>query len=140
MSDDNIIRVRTSVVIIENDKLLLTPQFYPDEPTKWVLPGGAIEFGETLIAAAVREVEEETGFIIECDERLDVYEVVLPDWHSVTIAFAGHIIGGMLKAEFHPTYGKKEPKWFTLDELRLLRYHPQPVINRVMGMMGHGAH
>jgi 8-oxo-dGTP diphosphatase len=131
MSDNKIIRLRTSVVIIGNDKILLVPELYPDEPTKWVLPGGAVEFGETLKAAAVRETQEETGLLIECGERLEVYEVIEPDWHSVAVIFNGQIIGGSLKAELHPMYGKKEPQWFTVEELQSIRYHPQSVIDNL---------
>jgi 8-oxo-dGTP diphosphatase len=128
---NGIVRVRTSVVIIENDKILLVPQYYSDEPTKWVLPGGRVEFGETLKDAAVRETYEETGLLIECLERLEVYEVIELDWHSVAVIFSGRIIGGAIKAEVHPTYGKKEPQWFTLDELQSIRYHPQSVIDNL---------
>lgn len=81
--------------------------------------------------AAVREMQEETGFIIECGERLDLYEVIEPHYQSIAVIFGGHIIGGTLKAEIHPKYGKKEAQWFTIDELQSIRYHPQPVIDKL---------
>lgn len=35
---------------------------------RWDLPKGKVEVGETLLQAALREVEEETGIKVECGE------------------------------------------------------------------------
>lgn len=40
---------------------------------KWTLPGGHVECGETPVEAVVREVREETGFIVEAGELIGVY-------------------------------------------------------------------
>jgi ADP-ribose pyrophosphatase YjhB (NUDIX family) len=39
----------------------------------WGLPGGYVEIGETVAQAALREVEEETGFAIELGRLIGVY-------------------------------------------------------------------
>ena len=128
---ENEIRIRASVILIEDDKILLVPEFYDDAPTKWVLPGGGVEFGERLRVAAEREMLEETGLIVECQERLDVFEVLEPSipYHSIAVIFKARFIKGELKAEEHRS-GRKEPRWFTVDELQAVRYHPQSVIDK----------
>ena len=55
----------------------------------WGLPGGALELGETLAAAVVREVAEETGYTVEVIRLVGVYSdpahtvVQYPDGNSV---------------------------------------------------------
>jgi 8-oxo-dGTP pyrophosphatase MutT (NUDIX family) len=63
-------RVCAKVLLIDQrDRVLLfrgIDRTLPDEPAVWFLVGGAVEDGETLEAAAVRETSEETGFQIGC--------------------------------------------------------------------------
>jgi 8-oxo-dGTP pyrophosphatase MutT (NUDIX family) len=43
-------------------------------PPRWELPGGALEVGETLADGLVREVEEETGLLVEPLRLTGVYQ------------------------------------------------------------------
>lgn len=59
--------------LVERDGryLLLKADF--DAGTRYVLPGGGIEFGESYAAAVEREVEEETGLDVEAGDVVDAY-------------------------------------------------------------------
>mgnify|MGYP001493187621 CR=1 FL=1 len=48
-----------------------------DDPNSFGLPGGKVDPGETPLEAAVREVEEETGIVVEL-HRVPVYETRCP--------------------------------------------------------------
>jgi 8-oxo-dGTP pyrophosphatase MutT (NUDIX family) len=61
-------RVRTSVVVVHNGKLLTFFAIDPHSKKEYYfLPGGAIESNETATEAAERETYEETGYKIEVD-------------------------------------------------------------------------
>ncbi len=52
-------------VLLRDDKILFLHRKKMPEPGTWALPGGKIDFGETPVAALVRELREEIG--IEAD-------------------------------------------------------------------------
>jgi ADP-ribose pyrophosphatase YjhB (NUDIX family) len=59
-------------VVVSNDRgeILLIRRSDNDN---WALPGGAIDLGESLTQAAVREVTEETGIECEVDGLVGIY-------------------------------------------------------------------
>ena len=67
--------VRVSVCVVvrrrENPREILLMQ--RSDNGHWGLPGGYVEPGESVTAAAVREVREETGFEIELGRLVGVY-------------------------------------------------------------------
>jgi len=92
----NIPRVGFGIMILnENNEVLLGLRH--NDPKKadselhgegsWTMPGGKLEFQESLIEGAKREVEEECGLIVKSLEFISVSSDMAPDAHFVTIGF-----------------------------------------------------
>jgi 8-oxo-dGTP pyrophosphatase MutT (NUDIX family) len=62
--------VRLIILDAENRLLLfqIREPIHPEQGTCWELPGGGIDDGETYVSAALRELNEETGFRAEPDD------------------------------------------------------------------------
>jgi 8-oxo-dGTP diphosphatase len=63
---------------------------------KWVFPGGFVDRGETVQAAAVREALEESSLRVALTGILDVYSFAGND--VVVVVYAADVLGGELKA------------------------------------------
>jgi ADP-ribose pyrophosphatase YjhB (NUDIX family) len=86
--------VRVAGVVIEDDRVLLLNQD-TDTGRSWSLPGGKVEEGETLAAALVREMREETGLDIEPGRLLYVCDHLPGDGtHVVHLTFEARRTGG----------------------------------------------
>jgi 8-oxo-dGTP diphosphatase len=133
---DNI-RVRAALAVISDKKILLVPHYNADvAPHLWYIPGGAVNFGELLQEAAAREFSEETGLQANVGQMIDIYELLRPEkpWHSITITFMGHLVGGQLSAEANP-YGDKTPQWFSQKELQKVPHHTTRAVEKAFTLV-----
>jgi ADP-ribose pyrophosphatase YjhB (NUDIX family) len=108
-------------------RLLLTRFALAGHPDsgKWTMPGGAMEWGESPLETAARELEEETGLSATIGPVLGVFSRWFTDREAVR-GGAGHVVGivyeatvlaGPLRTHFDP--GTTDAaQWFEMDEVQ----------------------
>ncbi len=90
-----------AVIIGEESNVLLIKRKRNPFKGYWALPGGFVEYGETVENALNREVKEETGLTVEEKELLGVYSDPRrdPRGHIVTIVFlVKKVSGGLIES------------------------------------------
>lgn len=96
MSEQNarFIRIRIGVIIVRDDKILLI-EHVKNGHSYWLIPGGGLNYGETIEECAKREMKEETNLDISLDRYLFSSETIAPDGsrHIVNLFFLGEING-----------------------------------------------
>lgn len=126
------------ILIVKDGKILLGKR--NDNPEKassllhgegtWTMPGGKMDFGESLENGAFREVEEETGIKIN-KEKLRLISItndIVPDAHFVTIGFLCEDFEG--EASIMEPEEITEWKWFPLNGLPKNLFFPsEKIIN-----------
>lgn len=82
------------VVCRRGDEVLLIKRGRAPRLGEWSIPGGKIHAGETLHAAALRELLEETGVTATISHLIDVYEIIDSDFHYVLVDYAADWVAG----------------------------------------------
>jgi 8-oxo-dGTP pyrophosphatase MutT (NUDIX family) len=97
----------------KTNRILLVKHTYSEG---WVLPGGGVEVGESMLTALKRELSEEAGLECTSTKVLDVY-------HNSSTSKRDHVVIYLVEdwqedqAHERPKLEIAETAWFKLDEL-----------------------
>ncbi len=135
--------VGVAAVVIENGQVVLVRRGRPPAYGEWSLPGGAVELGETLQEAIVREVQEEIGLTVEVVELVAVLDRIFVDeegqiqFHYVLMDFLCRRRGGRLQASSDAISCAYVP-FAALDRYRLSQ-ETKEVVNRAYQRLNGGS-
>ena len=109
-------------VVVQDDALLLVRRGRGPAGGQWAVPGGRVEAGETMAEAVVREVAEETGLPVVCEQLIGWVERLDADHHFVIFDFAATPLG----PEDEPRAGDDaaEAAWVPLSDVAELDLVP----------------
>jgi 8-oxo-dGTP diphosphatase len=107
-------KLGASACVWKDGKVLLIQRAKPPVGV-WSLPGGHVEFGETALAAAQRELLEESGVTAELTAFVGLYEIIMekPAFHYAIACY-----GGMWRSgDAHASSDALEVRWLDPAEL-----------------------
>lgn len=119
-------RPAVGAVVIHGGRVLLVRRRDAPNAGQWAIPGGSVHLGETLVAAAEREVLEETGVRVRAGRPIYAFDRVdRDDAHRVR----HHYIIVDLLAEYvtgEPVPGDDalEARWLAPEDLAALPVNP----------------
>lgn len=121
------IRIAAYGVIIDDDRILLA-HWNEHGKSGWTLPGGGIEGDEHPIAAARREIFEETGYRASIDRLLGIDTMVIPGsrrhtgaapLYAMRVVYRASVVDGELRNEVGGS--SDEARWWGLDQVPNLK-------------------
>jgi ADP-ribose pyrophosphatase YjhB (NUDIX family) len=90
--------ITVSLVVIHDGQVLAIDHH---DSRGFTLPGGLVKWGETIQEAAIRELKEETGYIVKTKRLIGIYQFPherFYDLSMINFAYEGKIVSGQLRS------------------------------------------
>jgi ADP-ribose pyrophosphatase YjhB (NUDIX family) len=116
-------RIRVAAIIVQDDSILLVRHVKQGQ-SYWLLPGGGLEYGESLEEGLRRELIEEANLDIRVGDLVIVNDSINPDGsrHVINLCFTAEVVAGEIARGEDPRV--EEARFVTIDELQDLTFYP----------------
>ncbi len=121
--------VAVGAVVFNGKRVLLVRRGQPPSHDLWAIPGGKVRLGETLQAAAEREILEETGLTVRARQPVYTFDHIERDtqgcirFHYVIVDLVADYVTGTISAGDDA----REVRWVGPDEIRQLTVSHQTI-------------
>jgi 8-oxo-dGTP diphosphatase len=104
------------LVVKNQGKILLLKRKIHPQKGFWAIPGGMINKGETIKAAAIRKADEELGLKVSAEDLKfsGVVNFIHYERQDIVLTYALNL---MERPEIALDYQHSEAKWFSFDEI-----------------------
>ncbi|NOD64080.1 NUDIX hydrolase [Ruegeria sp. HKCCD9179] len=113
-------KIGALAVVLRQDQVLLVQRSKQPDAGLWGFPGGHVEWGETVLQAAQRELREETSVIAEPSHYLKNLDLLRHDpngqvlSHYLLVGVACTYLSGTPEAGDDAL----DARWFPIDQIR----------------------
>ena len=111
--------IAVGAVVFNDKRVLLVRRGQPPSEDLWAIPGGKVGLGETLQAAAEREIREETGVSIRALEPVYTFDHIERDetgrirFHYVIVDMRAEYLSGAIRSGDDA----REARWVSAEEI-----------------------
>jgi len=123
-------RIGAGVIVESDGRILLVRHRKEGVHDFWVAPGGGVDDEEDLLAAARREVFEESGLHVEPLQIAYIEEFTKPHTRECKVWFIGRLIGGVINCASEEAVRENivEAAWVSRSEFAGRTVYP-PMLN-----------
>ncbi len=114
-------KIVVGILARNKNKFLLAREMLEDGKESWIVPGGKVEFGESIEESAKRELLEETGIKAKNLKFICFKEAIFPKVNYHTVIFFYETRTNKTKLEKDIDGKVIESKWFTRSEIKKLK-------------------
>ncbi len=116
-------------------KVMLIQRDIPPFQGQWAIPGGFVRIEETLEAAALRELQEETGIHDVFLEQLYSFGELERDPRDRTVTVAYFALINLAEQEIKATNDAREANWFALSEIPQLAFDHDKILQTAIARL-----
>ncbi len=117
------IRIRAAGILVKDGKILLV-RHEKNDKSYWLIPGGGVDFGETVEQALVREFQEEVGLAIKVGKLVLVHDSIPPNHHRQVLNLYFIVTSEKHELKVTPDAVLRDAAFYPLSEFPTMPVNP----------------
>ena len=117
------IRIRAAGILVKDGQILLV-RHEKNGKSYWLLPGGGVDFGESVEDALIREFQEEVGLPIRVGKLVLVHDSIPPNHHRQVLNLYFVVSSSHFNLHVTPDAVLRDAAFYPLAEFQGMTVNP----------------